>query len=328
MKVKLGIIGTGIAARELHLPALKNLKDKFEIAMVCNRTEPKAKDFSRMVGGVPYVLDYRELLVSRDVDAVDIILPVEMNMIVTRDSLDAGKHVIVEKPLAANLHDAESMTTFVDKYNLVMMVAENYRYNQVYRRIGQFIHDGEIGTAYSVFWNQFTAMGTDNKYAKTAWRINHQYPGGFVTDAGVHNIAVLRDLFGEVSSGIAFNRSVNPAIGRMDSMSFQFVFENGANGIFNSYFSARGMNENRLVVLGTKGTIVLEGKIITLRRQGEEEVKEVIETDGGYTGQLEDFFECIANGKEPVSTFVEAYRDFRTIVLAIDSAKNWENLKM
>ena len=326
MKVKLGIIGTGIAARDLHLPALRSLTDKFEIVMVCNHTEPKAKDFSRLVGGVPYVLDYHELLGNREIDAVDIILPVEMNMIVTRDALDAGKHVIVEKPLAANLHDAQIMTTFVNQYKLVMMVAENYRYNPVFKRIGQIINGGEIGTAYSAFWNQFSSMDMDNKYARTAWRINHQYPGGFVTDAGVHIIAVLRDIFGEVRSGIAFNRSVNPAIGKMDSMSFQFVFESGVNGIFNSYFSARGMNENRLVVLGTKGTIVLEGKIITLRRQGEEEVKEVIETDGGYRGQLEDFFECIVKGKELVSTFGEAYKDFRTIVSAIDSAKNWEKL--
>lgn len=328
MKVKLGIIGTGIAARDLHLPALRNLNDKFEIVMVCNHTEPKAKKFSQLVGGVRYVLDYRELLKNPKVEAVDIILPIELNFIVTRDALEAGKHVIVEKPIAASLHDAEAMTTFVGKYKQVMMVAENYRYNPVFRRIGDMIHDGRIGEPYSVFWDQFTLTDRDNKYAQTEWRINHQYPGGFITDAGVHNIAVLHDLFGGVKFGIAYNRSVNPAIGRMDSMSFQFVFESGVNGVFNMYFSAQGVDEGRLMILGNGGTLIMEGNVVTLKRHGMEDVEEEIETEGGYQHQLEDFFDCIVTGKEPVSTFHKAYEDFRTIVAAIDSAKNWGKLSL
>jgi len=328
VKVKLGIIGTGIAAKDLHLPALQNLKDKFEIVMVCNHSEGKAKEFSQLVGGVPYVLDYHEMLRNPKVEAVDIILPVELNFVATKDSLEAGKHVIVEKPIASSLHDARMMTKLVGKYKQVMMVAENYRYNPVFKRIEQMIHDGKIGGPYSVFWDQFTVTDTDNKYAKTKWRIDHKYPGGFVTDAGIHNIAVLRDLFGDIKSGIAFNRSVNPAIGRMDSMSFQFVFENGVNGIFNMYFSAQGVNESRLMILGDKGTIVMEGNVVTLKRQHMEEIEERIETERGYQHQLEDFYDCIVNGKEPLSTFQKAYMDFQTIVSAIESAKKWKKLRL
>jgi len=60
--IKLGIIGCGIAARELHFPALQKLQDKFSITVVCNHSEPKAKSFAEMAGGVPFVLDYQELL--------------------------------------------------------------------------------------------------------------------------------------------------------------------------------------------------------------------------------------------------------------------------
>lgn len=149
-----------------------------------------------------------------------------------------------------------------------------------------------------------------------------------MTDAGVHNIAALRDLFGEMKSGIAFNRSVNPAIGRMDSMSFSFVFESGVNGIFNTCFSAQGINEDRLMILGRKGTLVIVGNVITLKQQHIEDIEEEIETERGYQHQLEDFYDCIVNGKQPVSTFSEAYKDFRTIVSAIDSAKKWEVLSL
>ena len=325
MKVKLGIIGTGIAARDLHLPALQNLKDKFEITMVCNHTEPKAKEFSQLVG-TPYVLDYHELLKNPIVEAVDIILPIELNYTVTKDSLKAGKHVIVEKPIASNLHDAETMTTFGGKYKRVMMVAENYRYSPVFKKIKEMIGTGKIGEPYSVFWNYLTVNDADNKYAKTKWRINHRYPGGFVTDAGIHNIAVLRDLFGEIKSGIAFNRSVNPEIGKMDSMSLSFVFESGVNGVFNIYFSAQGVDENRLTILGKDGTLILEENKIVLKRQDKPDVEEIVNDDKGFKGEFEDFYDCIVSGKEPVSTFHEAYMDFKTIVTALDSTKKWENL--
>lgn len=325
MTIKLGIIGTGIAAHDLHLPALEKLKDRFEIVCVCNHTEPKAKEFSALVGGVPYFLDYRDLLKNREVEAVDIVLPIELNLQVTRDSLDAGKHVIVEKPIAPNRQDAETMSSFPGKYDRVMMVAENYRYNPVFKKIKSLTEDGTIGKPYSVFWDQFTVTDTDNKYAKTQWRINHKYPGGFVTDAGIHNIAVFRDLFGEIEKGIAFTRSVNPAIGRMDSMSFQFAFGSRVNGVFNMYFSAQGLNENRLMILGTTGTIVAEGNKIVLKRQGKTDVVESIETDRGYGGQFVDFYDCIVHGKKPLSSFGKACKDFRAMVNALDSARKWES---
>ena len=327
MKIKLGIIGTGIAAKELHLPALVNLKDKFEITCVCNHTEPKAKDFAAMVGNVPYFLDYRDLLASKNAEAVDIILPIQLNCKVVLDSLEADKHVIVEKPIASNLDDAAFMSTFPERFDKVMMVAENYRYNPVFKRVKDLISSGKIGEPYSVFWDQLTVMDESNIYAKTQWRIDHQYPGGFVMDAGIHNIAVLRDLFGEMKSGIAYNRSVNPSIGRMDSMSLQFVFESGVNGSLDIYFSARGMNKNELTILGSKGTIVVQGNVLSVKCGGNEESREVIETDRGYRGQFEDLYVSIVNHKRPVSTFQEAFKDFKTMVLALDSAMKWEELK-
>jgi predicted dehydrogenase len=143
--VKLAIIGTGIAAKELHLPALMKLKDKYEIVAVCNHTEQKAREFSRLVNNVPFTLNYRDILSSSAVEAVDIALPIHLNFRVVKDALEAGKHVIVEKPIAGNLFDAELMTTFPDRYDSVMLVAENFRYNPVFIRARQIIASGEIG---------------------------------------------------------------------------------------------------------------------------------------------------------------------------------------
>jgi predicted dehydrogenase len=325
--VKLGIIGTGIAATDLHWPGLKNLKDYFEIVSVCNHTEPKAKEFSKLVGNVPYVTDYREILNNPDIEAVDIALPIELNCKVTKEALESGKHVIVEKPIATNMEEAEEMLTFESKYRKVMMVAENFRYDPVYVKVKEYIDKGRIGKPCSVFWNCYNYMELSNKYAQTKWRIDHKYPGGYITDAGVHNIAVLRYLFGEITSGISFTKSVNRSIGEIDSMSFLFNTESGVNGVFNSYFSANGHFERRLIILGTEGSMTVDDNKITLKKDKTDDVIDVVETDCGYQVEFEDFYHAIREGRKVRGTFKEAYMDLKTIINALNSAKEFDKLK-
>lgn len=324
--IKLGIIGCGIAARDLHWPALKKLTDKFEITAVCNHTEPKAKQFAEMVGGVPYVLDYRELLKRTDIEAVDIILPIELNCQVTKDCLSAGKHVIVEKPLAVNLDQAKKMLKFEKEFSKVMMVAENFRYRQTFFKLKEILEQDKIGTPYSVFWNVFYLVESSNKYAQTNWRIHHQYPGGFITDGGVHNIAALRYLFGDLTSGIAFTKSINPAIGKLDTFSFQFRTTEKVDGVLNLFFSANGYNENRIIILGDKGSIIIEGNSITIMQNGKQNIREDIKDDSGYIGEFEDFYKSIRVNKKVISTFIEAYRDLKTIIGALQSAETGERI--
>jgi predicted dehydrogenase len=319
--VKLGIIGCGIAARELHFPALQRLKDKFKITVVCNHTEPKAKSFAEMAGGVPYVLDYHELLQRDDIDAVDIILPIHLSYAVTKDALAAGKHVIVEKPLAANLEEADQMLILEKLHPQVKMVAENFRYRKTFLRVKEIIKNDGIGQPYAVFWNVFYFVNKQNKYAMTDWRIHHLYPGGFITDGGVHNIAVLRYWFGNITSGIAFTKSINPEIGKLDTMSFQFTTESKVDGVFNVFFSSNGYAENRIIILGREGSLVIESNTITLKKAGAQDRAETMEDDGGYQGQFDDFYDAIRTGKSVKSSFSEGYQDFVTILKALDSAE-------
>ena len=316
--IKLGIIGTGLAARKLHWPALKKLLAKFEIATVCNHTDQKAREFARLVGGVPYVLDYHDLLDNSQIEAVDIVLPIELNHIVTRAALEAGKHVIVEKPLAYNLIEARKMLSFPEIYpDQVMMVAENFRYKPSLLRIAEIINLGKIGVPYSVLWNNLFMVDETNPYAKTRWRIEHKHPGGFITDGGVHNIAAIRDLFGDISWGQALTHRINPALGELDSFSFQFKTVQDVTGVLNIFLSANGQAENKLIILGTDGSLVSEDNKITLKHSGHDDREEAIEDDGGYQGEFADFHAAIRDGGKPISTFTEAYKDLETILLAV-----------
>jgi predicted dehydrogenase len=328
-RIKLGIIGCGIAAQSLHWPALQKIKDKFEITVICNHTEKKAKDFSKILGGVPYVLDYHDLLQRSDVEAVDIALPIPLNFQVTKDALQAGKHVIVEKPLAANLSEAKMMLDFEGKYSLITMVAENFRYRSTFKRVKKLLQQNKIGKPYTVFWNCFTLITLKNNiYAKTKWRINQQYKGGFVTDIGVHFVAALRDMFGDINYGIAFTKDVNSNIGEIDSMSFQFRTVKNIHGVLNTFCSSKGYEQNFILISGTEGSILIENNKLTLRSEQGIKFEEVIEDDHGYKEEFEDFYRGIRLGEKIKSSFFEGYKDLQVIIGAINSTSKWKNLEL
>lgn len=321
--VKLGIIGCGIAARKLHWPALQRLKDKFEITAVCNHTESKAKTFAEMAGGVPYMLDYRELLNREDIEAVDITLPLTLNYEVTAAALKAGKHVLVEKPLAANLHQARRMLELNKRFPGVKLLAENYRYRTLFTRAKQFIVEGKIGRPYGVVWNIFHHVDPKyNEYAQTDWRIHHQYPGGFVTDGGVHNVAALRLLLGEIVSGRAVAQTVNPAIGEIDTFLLSFSTTTGVTGQLNFFYSAQGYRAETMYALGDRGTMIIESGLITIKSDGFAEQREEITDSGGFFEEFEDFYYAIRSGKPVKSTFLEGYTDLRVILTSLKSARN------
>ena len=323
--VRLGIIGTGIAAFDLHWPALKALRDRFRIVAVANRSPEKARRFAALVGSPRIYPDYHALLQDPAVEAVSILLPIHLNAEVTKEALEAGKHVLLEKPLAANFEDARKMRTWPEVYSpLKMMVAENYRYAGWFLRLKERLNAGEIGRPYALRWDLFVrVLPETSKYARTTWRIHHRYPGGFILDGGVHNAAVLRLLGGEVSRISALADRVNPAIGELDTLNAQIQFSSGLQGQLNLFYSSVGLSVNEITAWGSEGTFrLLVGTGVLQKRLASGEVEEEkIEDDGGYRAEYENFFEAIRLGKSIRSTFEEGYRDMLVILKALESAR-------
>ncbi|TFH11258.1 MAG: Gfo/Idh/MocA family oxidoreductase [Candidatus Atribacteria bacterium] len=334
--VRLGIIGCGIAANELHWPALSQLRDRFDVAMVCNRTREKAVSFATRIGdaygkNVPYVLDYLELLATPNIDAVSIMLPVERNLEVCAAAAAAGKHMMLEKPIAKDMAEAREVLGLEAKHpGLVMMVAENFRYRQVFAELADSLRKDAIGTPYFVEWKSWQLIDpASNPYAQTPWRINHRYEGGFVTDAGVHYVAALRDMLGDLSTVGACSACVNPAIGRMDSLAWLFRTTGKdaippLSGILTIGFSVHGSASSSLTILGSRGSAVVENA--TLRIYADDADNPVSVADypdgGGYVEEYVDFHQAITTGQKPTSTLDEASKDLDAILHAIEMGQH------
>jgi len=129
--IRLGVIGTGLAVQRLHWPALERLTDAFRLTAFANHSRPKAENFAGYAGMSmdDYAADYHDLLERSDVDAVLISLPIPMNFPVTKAALEAGKHVICEKPAGVNDAEARKFIELVDQYpDLTVLITENSFY--------------------------------------------------------------------------------------------------------------------------------------------------------------------------------------------------------
>jgi predicted dehydrogenase len=278
-----------------------------------------------MAGGCRWTRDYHDLLAADDVEAVLISLPIHLTAQVLIESVRADKHVICEKPLAANLAQGQEVVAAVRGAPVVVEIAENYRYRGDVRQVREWIAAGRIGQVYlidllSVYWHDITTG-----FAATPWRWDSQYRGGPLLDGGVHQAALLRELGGEVEQLEAFSKGVHRMLSGPDTLALNLRFRSGALGRV-LYTAAAAEAESLYpegVVFGTEGTVVLEKERVRLRRRGEaEEVYTPTADDNGYYLEFLNFYEAITAGAAVISTPAEAYRDLELIMRALDSAES------
>jgi len=181
--VRLAVIGTGLAWERLHYPAIKELKEKYEIVALANRTRSDAENFARSINlDLKNVYDdYMQMLKRDDIDAVDILVPIELNYKVSEDVAESGKSFICEKPMAPDMQQAEKYLELSRKHKLKIMIAENFRYNEENNKIKQLVSEGKIGEVVYFIKNNVTCFPCDmskDTYAGTEWRQHPNYPGG------------------------------------------------------------------------------------------------------------------------------------------------------
>jgi predicted dehydrogenase len=140
--IRLALIGAGIFARDAHVPALRTmgdpLGDRFEIVAVYSRTRATAEALLPLLPGKPDICtDLTTLLRRSDIEAVDVLLPIEALPAAVDMALAAGKHVVSEKPLAPDVASGRRLLNiYANHPQQVWMVAENVRFFSDLLRVG------------------------------------------------------------------------------------------------------------------------------------------------------------------------------------------------
>lgn len=299
-RLRLGVIGIGMAWGQLHYPALKELSEQYEIVAVCNKTIDKAQGFARGIGlAEEHVYsDYKQLLARSDIDVVDVLVPISENFEVARDVLAAGKDLIAEKPFASTPQAAKELIALKNKNNCKVLVAENFRYDEGNQLIKQILSSGAIGEACYFIYNtaaDFDKSMTGNTFAAKEWRQYPAFRGGIFLDGGIHEIALMRYLFGDAKRVFALGRPQQEDYCPYVSITSLIEFENSVTGSF-CYFTKGELQKPPvgLRIFGTLGEIFLESKdagVVNINYADGRSEQRNYAANRGYYNELLNFFQ-------------------------------------
>ena len=182
MAFKVGVVGAGGAGRLLHLPALRELGD-VEVVALCDARRERAEEVAKAFGVPGVFTDYRDLL-REELDMVTIGLPNFLHAEVACAALEAGRHVVVEKPLAESMASARRMVECAERTGRHLFMAVQNRHRARVRMLRQMVLSGRMGEVYHI---QCSILRRRGYPGMGSWFTNKELSGGgCLLDIGVH----------------------------------------------------------------------------------------------------------------------------------------------
>jgi predicted dehydrogenase len=326
--VRLGIIGTGLAVKKLHWPALVRMGDRFVVVAFANRTRATAEEFAAL-GHLPmdrYTHDYHTLLRRDDVDAVLVCVPIPQLLSTAWDSLEAGKHVICEKPPGVDLAEARQFLALVDQHpRQKFMMTENFFYRDDLRLARSLIDQGAVGHPQLLLEKWVCQLvPTPGEYSITPWRYRPAYRGGPLLDGGVHSIATIRLLGGDITQLYARTEWINRTMDAPSAMTMTFGFAGGASG--NCVWGFLGnpvLDEARDTRLyGSLGALISSrGRVRLVRPDGSTEEYRVEPFDTGHYSMWLNFHDAVIHDEPIVATVRQSFENMLVVLRALESAE-------
>jgi predicted dehydrogenase len=330
--IRLGLIGTGLAVEKLHWPALHKMPDRYVVTAFSDRSIDQGSRFSAYSGVdmVRFTSEYGELLARDDVDAVLISVPIPYLYEVARDALAAGKDVLCEKPTGVDEQQAQAFLALEKAYpDRTLMIAENFFYRDDLRHARALLDDGAIGRLHLMAWRQAGHMvPREGGFTSTPWRHRPQYRGGVHLDAGVHHIAQIRMLCGDVLQVHGAVQWANSTIDGPSDLTLNLVFADGAIGNYTASYCEIPVppEPNEMRLYGTEGVLVLGGseaerRVTLSRSDGTTHTVAFRGIDNGYYAELCNFADAVRFGEPLVGTVAQSVANMMIVLRALDSAE-------
>ena len=179
--LKVALVGVGAAAQINHLPSLQRLED-VELVALCDRDPEKASRVAQKFGVPTSYNRFEELLANDDIDAVDITTPNYLHAPMAVAALEAGKHVLCERPLARNGAEAATMAKAAKASDRLLMCAVQHRFRPDAQLLRKFVDKGDLG---DIFLAKGGWLRQKTEWDSDAWRAQkRESGGGVVLDLG------------------------------------------------------------------------------------------------------------------------------------------------
>ena len=355
-KLKIGIIGCGGIATGKHLPSLAKLSDKIEMVAFCDIIEEKAVDCAKRFGtpDAKVYTDYKELLKDESISVVHVLTPNRSHSFITVDALEAGKHVMCEKPMAINSAEAKKMLDAAERTGKKLTIGyqNRQRPDSLYMKT-----EADNGTFGDIYYARATAL---RRRGVPTWGVfikEYEQGGGPLIDIGTHaldlTLWMMQNYKPKYCVGSTFHKlnsqtenqgncfgNWDPANFTVEDSAFGFiVMENGATITLESSWALNIADYNEAVttICGTKAGADMNGglKINGIRNNSPYILRPDLNAGGVafFSGNSQEapadrearlWIDSIINDTEPFVKPIEAYTVTRILEGIYESAKTGE----
>ncbi len=334
-KLRMAFVGCGGIA-DLHWQGIQTVADPVRVTAAVDTDAERRTGMALRTGAKPFAtLD--EALRKGNFDAVDVMLPHDLHEGAALACLEAGKHVLLEKPLAHTLDSAERIIAFAKGFpDQVFMIAEQSQYWTDVIEARKLIDTGAIGRVLNARACFYDRVQIDPE-APPPWRYSlSRAGGGIVIDGGAHWIRPLRMMLGEVNEVIAVTgRHMERMEGESWSQSI-LRFESGVTAVFEAKNVAAPAGHTELFcVTGTEGELVITGgrnAELQLYNADSPRGTKVLDAAEGkrdsYGAEIKDFAAAVLDGTEPAASPQYSLGEMRTALAMYRSVKSrhWEKV--
>ena len=303
MSIRWGILGCGDIARKRVAQACIDAAGS-ELLAVWRRDKAKRARFCEDFGVQRSCADEAELIGDPDIDAVYIATPPHLHRAETVAAAAAGKHVLVEKPMARSTAECDEMIAACRAAGVKLGVAYYRRFYPIVRRMKEIIADGSIGkilSAGAVTSTTFAIGPGEDGYYRARWA---EGGGGALMDVGSHRVNLLLDMFGPVERVKAHCDTVAGDYETDDCATLAFRFAAGMHGTLQCYFGTTP-DLDAFKIIGTLGHITadpLGGSELVIERGDERLVESHPREENTHLPLIVDFVVAVGEDREPLVT--------------------------
>ena len=350
-KTAIAVIGCGSIANRAHIPAYMKNQD-CEILYFCDIIEERAQDAVRQYGCGQAITDYRQVLADERVDALSICTPNRLHSQIAIEALEAGKHVLCEKPTAVTYAQALEMQEAQRRAGRVLNIGVCNRFNRAVNEMKRWIESGRLGGIYHVYISfraprSIPGLGGDFTTKAVAG-------GGVLIDWGVHFLDIVMYCLGDPKTRTVSAQTYSKLGCEIDGYVYENMWagppksggvydvEDFATGLirtegptisFNGAWAQNIFEEEMFIdFLGDKAGIRLQyGKDFTVysTRDGKL-VSEtpVLESNDHYEAEIDNFLDCIRNGASSPADIDNAIITCRMMQAIYDSSQQGKEIRL
>lgn len=350
-KMKIAVIGCGTIANSAHIPAYI-ANGTVDIKYFCDIIPQRAEDAVEKYGCGTAILDYKQVLADPEIVAVSVCTPNNVHMTISIDALNAGKHVLCEKPAARTYQDALSMQQAQNKSGKTLNIGVVNRFNNGVNVIKNLIDADELGEVFHVYVS-FRAHRSIPGLGG-AFTTKEIAGGGALIDWGVHFLDIVMYCCGDPLPKTVTGETFSVLGKNMEDYVYTDMWAGPPkyDGIYDVEDSVTGMirtegpvitvngawaqnvfeNEMYIDFMGTKGGIRLQYgsdfKLYTTKGGALLESKPTYQTKPQFENEINAFVDCVRTGKKLASHIDTVVITAKIMQAIYDSAEKHEEIKM